>query len=267
MEEITWISFDDTVPVPVLASRFALERESVRTLFEKSNGGENEIRWEKDGAWIQWLGSDPDGWDYDEAEHLTRIEVEGVEFFKFDSAPYQFNFDTEIMEELGYSAFFVPGGGIVVNTPDTPPAVAAGRIIAGLESTFGKFTPQRLNSWAEYVKASSPMDRIFTFAGVDPHEKEKQAVVGDIVHRFLANRAAGLPVAGTARADGLQVGDELEAEDVRWGSWSPVREVFTVQAIRAEDDGMLAVTVREVHGFERTLSVLPERRFLKATNG
>jgi hypothetical protein len=43
--------------------------------------------------------------------------------------------------------------------------------------------------------------------------------------------------------------------------------VFTVQAIRAEDDGMLAVTVREVHGFEQTLSVLPERRFLKATNG
>jgi hypothetical protein len=129
--------------------------------------------------------------------------VEGVEFFQFDSAPYHFNFDTEAMEELGYNAFFVPGGGIVVNTPDTPPAVAAGRIIADLEASFGR----------------------------------------------------------------LQIGDELEAEDVRWGSWSPRREAFTVQAIRAEDDGMLAVTVHEVHGFERTLSVLPDRRFLKAADG
>lgn len=63
MEEIRWISFDDTNPVPVLASRFALSRESIQTLFEHSNSDEYEIRWEKDGAWIQWLAPHGDGWN------------------------------------------------------------------------------------------------------------------------------------------------------------------------------------------------------------
>lgn len=160
MEDIRWISFEDTVPVPVLASRFALSRESVRTLFEHSNGDENEIRCEKDGAWIQWLDPHGDGWNYDEAEHLTRIEVEGVEFFTFDTAPYQFNFDDETMAGLGYSAYFHPGGGIVVSPPDTAPRVAARRIIADLETLFGRYAPERLNAWAKYAAAVPSLDRV-----------------------------------------------------------------------------------------------------------
>jgi hypothetical protein len=52
--------------------------------------------------------------DWEDAEEILRIEVEGVEFYDFTGSIYEFNNDSEQMHRLGYRAFFVPGGGIVV---------------------------------------------------------------------------------------------------------------------------------------------------------
>lgn len=259
MHEIDWISFDHTVPVPVLRDGFLISRDDIKLLFTTP---ENEIRWEKDCAWIQWV---EDGeWDYDEAEKLERVEVEGVEFFRFTSAPYQFNFDTEEMLELGYTAFFVPGGGIVVNTPDTPPAVAAQHIIADLSRAFGTFVPERLNSWDEYASVVPNLGRVFAFAGVDRHAKEKQALVAQLVDGYLVGRAANLPDEYTASADELAVGDVLEAVDVRWWSRSPVRVLYTVSAIEPAEDGKLTIAFTSENDRDRTLTVPADRRFLTA---
>jgi hypothetical protein len=49
MEPIMWLSFDDTLPVPALAERFALPRESVIDLFER--GRElTQLQWKKTGS-------------------------------------------------------------------------------------------------------------------------------------------------------------------------------------------------------------------------
>lgn len=259
MHEIAWISFDHTLPVAVLREGYAISRDDIKLLFHMP---ENEIRWEKDSVWIQWL--DGGEWDYAEADRLERIDVEGVEFFRVGTAPFQFNDDTEQMLELGYTAFFVPGGGIVVNNPATPVSLAASRIIEDLNSIFGQYAPERLNSWAEYAAAVPNLDRVFALAGVERHEKEKQVAVAAAVDVFLDARASSLPTAGTVRADELAVNIVLEAVDVRWWSHSPVREVLVVTDIKLAEHGMLAVTFSTKYGAERTRLVRPDRRFLEA---
>lgn len=245
MEPIIWLSFDDTLPVPALAERFALSRESVVDLFKRGREM-TQLQWKKDRVLIR--PEDHDDWD--EAEKIPRIEVEGVEFFDFTGSIFEFNNDTEQMLELGYSAFFVPGGGIVVNNPDTRPSVAARRIIEDLEGIFGEYVPE--------------LDRVFAFAGVERHEKEKKSLVADLVDRYLSVRAATIPEANTVRADELAINTVLEAVDVRWWSHSPVREVFVVTDVSPAENGMLAVTFSTQYGVERTRLVRPDRRFLEA---
>lgn len=259
MHEVIWISFDHTVPVPVFRGGYLIARDDMKLLLTDEF---NVFQWKKDGVWVQWR--DNNEWDQSEADWLERVDVEGVEFFRIGAPPFQFNDDTEQMLELGYSAYFVPGGGIVVNNPDTRPALAAKRFIDDLSGTFGKYAPERLNSWAEYAAAVPNLNRAFALAGVERHEREKMDVVGTLVDAYLSTRAAGLPAEGTVRADEMAVNTVLEATDVRWWSHSPNRELFVVTKIEPAENGMLAVTTETQYGHERTRLVRPDRRFLEA---
>jgi hypothetical protein len=262
MHEVTWISFDHTVPVPVLRDGFSISRDDVPLLFHESM---NLFRWEKDALWIQWRDSADTEWDAAEADKLERVEVEGVEFFRIGTAPFEFNRDDEQMAELGYRTHFVPGGGIVVENPDTPAWVAAGRITDDLHRIFGIYAPERLNSWAEYASQVPNLDRVFALAGVERHEKEKQELVGYLVDNTLSARALKLPTEGTVRADEMAINTVLEATDVRWWSHTPGRELFVVTRIEPAENGMLAVTTETKYGHERTRMVRSDRRFLEAT--
>lgn len=259
MEPIIWLSFDDTLPVPALAQPFALPRESVIDLFERGRDL-TQLQWTKDRVLIR----PEDETDWEDAEEIPLIKVEGVEFFDFTGSIFEFNIDTEQMAELGYRAFFIPGGGIVVEHPDTPIVVAAGRFIEDLTGILGRYAPERLNSWAEYAAAVPNLERAFALAGVERHEREKRERVAALVDDFLAGRAAFLPTAGTVRADEMSVNTVLEAVDVRWWSHSPVRELFVVTDVSPAENGMLAVTFSTQYGMERTRLVRPDRRFLVA---
>lgn len=266
MHEVTWISFDHTVPVPVLRDGFLISRDDIPLLFHESM---NMFRWEKDALWIQWRDSEDANsadidWDYAEADKLERVEVEGVEFFRIGTAPFEFNRDDEQMTELGYRAHFVPGGGIVVENPNTAAWVAAHRIMEDLHRIFGIYAPERVNSWAEYASQVPNLDRVFAFAGVDRHEKQKQAAVAGMVDGWLAGRAHRIPDEYTTSADELAVGDVLEAVDVRWWSHSPARVTYTVAAIEPAEDGKLIVSFTSANDRNRTLTVPADRRFLTA---
>jgi hypothetical protein len=89
METIMWLSFDDTLPVPALSQPFALPRESVIDLFECGREM-SQLQWKKDGVLIR--PEDHDDWD--EAEEIPRIEVEGVDLFDFTGSIFEFNIDT-----------------------------------------------------------------------------------------------------------------------------------------------------------------------------
>jgi hypothetical protein len=264
MHEVTWISFDHTVPVPVLSEGCLISRDDVDLLFHSEF---NLLLWEKDALWIQYRYDQDTEWDYAEADKLERVEVEGVEFFRIGTAPFEFNGDTEQMSELGYRAFFVPGGGIVVENPDTPVAVAADRIWEDLRGIFGVYAPERLNSWAEYASQVPDLDRVFALAGVERHEKEKQVMVASRVGGWLAERAQHADTTGTARADELAVGDVLEAVDVRWWSHSPVRVTYMVAAIETAEDGKLTIRFSSGNDRDRVLTVPADRRFLTAARG
>jgi hypothetical protein len=265
MHEVTWISFDHTVPVPVLRDGYLVARDDIKLLLTDEF---NVFKWEKDRVHVLWRDFADTGqdivWNDEEADVLERVDVEGVEFFRIGTAPFQFNDDTEQMLELGYRAYFVPGGGIVVDNPATPVTQAADRIFEDLRGIFGMYAPERLNSWAEYAAVVPNLDRVFALAGVERHEKEKQAAVAARVDVWLAARAAGLPTESTVRADEMAVNTVLEATDVRWWSHSPERELFVVTKIEPAENGMLAVTTETKYGHERTRLVRPDRRFLVA---
>jgi hypothetical protein len=142
--------------------------------------------------------------------------------------------------------------------------LAANLILEDLAGIYGKYAPYRLNSWSEYADAVPNLERVFAFAGVERHEKQKQRAVAAQVDVFLVERAAALPTEGTVRADEMVVNTVLEATDVRGWSHSPIREVFVVTAIEPADNGMLAVTLSTRYGAERTRLVRPDRRFLEA---
>ncbi|WP_230854566.1 hypothetical protein [Arthrobacter terrae] len=259
MEPIVWLSFDSTVPVPALARLYAMSRSSLIDLFERGRE-RTQLKFDADGVWIR----PEDATDWDEATFIDRTDVDGVEFFTFRATGFEFNDDTEQMTELGYSAFFVPGGGIVVHNPETPVAVAAQRFIEDLSGSFARYAPVRVNSWAEYAAAVPNLERAFALAGVERHELSKRELVGTLVDDYLASRAATLPAEGTVRADELTINTVLEATDVRWGSHTPDRELFVVTEISPAKGGMLAVTFATKYGIERTLIVRPDRRFLTA---
>lgn len=259
MHEVIWISFDHTVPVPVLRDGYLVSRDDIKLLLTDEF---NLFQWKKDGVWVQWR--DTNEWDQSEADWLERVEVEGVEFFRIGTAPFQFNDDTEQVLKVGYSAFFVPGGGIVVNTPDTHPVLARQRITSELYCAFGTFIPERLNSWDEYASQVPNMDRVFAFAGVERHEKEKQQVVAGLVNDWLVTRAATRPDEYTLSADELAVGDVLEAVDVRWWSHSPVPVFYTVSAIEPAEGGKLTISFTSENDRDRILTVPADRRFLEA---
>lgn len=260
MHEVTWISFDHTVPVPVLRDGFLISRDDIKLLLTDEF---NLFQWKKDGVWVQWR--DGNEWDQSEADWLERVKVEGVEFFRIGTAPFEFNRDDEQMAELGYRAHFVPGGGIVVDNPATPVTLAADRIFEDLRGIFGMYAPERLNSWAEYAAAVPNLDRVFALAGVERHEKDKQTAVAARVDVWLEARAQGLPTEGTVRVDEMAVNTVLEATDVRWWNHTPGRELFVVTKIEPAEDGLLAVTTETKYGHERTRLVRPDRRFLEAT--
>jgi hypothetical protein len=259
MEPIIWLSFDDTVPVPALAKQYAVSRESLIDLFERGRP-QTQLKFDADGVWVRPEQDE----DWTEAEAIARLEVEGVDFYTFTASGFEFNDDTEQMSELGYRAYFVPGGGIVVENPDTPASAAAHRFVTDLSGSFGRYTPQRLNSWAEYASAVPNLEREFALAGVERHEREKQELVGAVVDVWLFARAAALPTDGTVRADELQAGMILDPVDVRWWSWAPVRELLFVTAVAPAESGMLAVTTEDMHDVARTRLVRPDRRFLVA---
>lgn len=267
MHEVIWISFDHTVPVPVLRDGFLISRDDIKLLLTDEF---NVFKWEKDCVRVLWRDfadttTQDIVWSDEEADVLERVEVEGVEFFRIGTAPFEFNRDDEQMAELGYRTYFVPGGGIVVDNPATPVTLAADRIFEDLRGIFGMYAPERLNSWAEYAAAVPNLDRVFALAGVERHEKEKQAAVAARVDVWLAARAEGLPTEGTVRADEMPVNTVLEATDVRWWSHTPGRELFVVTKIEPAENGMLAVTTETKYGHERTRLVRPDRRFLEAT--
>jgi hypothetical protein len=262
MEHIIWLSFDDTVPVPALAKQYAVSRESLVDLFERGRT-KTQLKFEKDRVLIR----PEDDTDWENAEPLARIEVESVDFYTFQPSGFEFNDETEQMLELGYRAFFVPGGGIVVENPDTRPAVAAKRFIDDLSRIFGMYAPERLNSWAEFAAAVPNLERAFALAGVERHEREKRELVAALVDAYLSSRATGLPTAGTVRADELAVGDVLEAVDVRWWSHSPQRVTYMVSSIDPTEDEKLTITFVSGSDRDRVLTVPADRRFLKATQG
>src|SRR4051812_28534327 len=78
MEPTIWISFDDTLPAPALASPCALPRESVIDLFERGRAL-SQLQWHKDRVLIR--PEDEDGWE--NAEEIRRIVVEDVELYDF----------------------------------------------------------------------------------------------------------------------------------------------------------------------------------------
>lgn len=258
--DIIFVSFDDTLPVPALASPFALPRESVINLFHR--GRElTQLQWKSDRVLIR--PEDNESWE--DAEEIPRIEVEEVEFYDFTGSIYEFNSDTEHLRGVGYRAFFVPGGGIVVvENPDVPPVLAATEIIKEIQGNFGTFIPRRLNSWAEYADAVPNLERAFAFAGVERHEREKQELVADMVNDFLFGQAKFAPREGTVQAKELAVNTVLEGTDVRWWSHSPEREVFVVTDVSPAANKMLAVTFSTKYGIEHTRLVRPNRRFLVA---
>jgi hypothetical protein len=259
MHEVTWISFDHTVPVPVLSEGDLISRDDIKLLLTDEF---NLFQWKKNGVWVQWR--DTDEWDQSEADWLERVEIEGVEFFRIGTAPFEFNDDTEQMLELGYRAYFVPGGGIVVENPDTPVALAADRICEDLQGIFGIYVPERLNSWDEYASQVPSLDRVFAFSGVERHEKEKQAAVAARVDGWLSERANRIPGEYTTSADELAVGDVLEAVDVRWWSHTPAQVFYTVSAVEPAEDGKLTISFTSENDPDRVLTVPADRRFLTA---
>lgn len=261
MHKVTWISFDHTVPVPVLSEGYLIARDDVPLLFTDEF---NLFRWEKDALWIQYRYDADTEWDDTEADRLERVEVEGVEFFRIGTAPFEFNNGTEQMTELGYRAYFVPGGGIVVENPNTPAHLAADRIWEDLRRCFGMYVPERLNSWDEYASQVPNLDRAFALAGVERHEKEKQATVAGRVDFWLAEGARHADTTNTARADELAVGDALDAVDVRWWSHTPDRVTYEVTATEPAEDGKLTITFASDRARDAVLTVPADRRFLTA---
>lgn len=259
MEPVIWLSFDDTVPVPALATQYALSRESLIDVFERGRP-QTQLKWVDGGVMIR-PEDETEHWD--ESEFIARIEVEGVEFYTFMASIFEFNDDTEQMAELGYRTAFVPGGGIVVENPNTPVTLAADRIWEDLSGIFGIYVPQRLNSWAEYAAAVPNLERVFALAGVERHEKQKMALVASRVGGWLADRARHADAAGTKRADELEVGDVLEAVDVRWWSHSPQRVTYMVTTIEPADEA-LTITFVSSADRDRVLTVPADRRFLLA---
>lgn len=259
MEPIIWISFDDTVPVPALARLYAVSRESLIDLFERGRPL-TQLKWVDGGVLIR----PEDDTDWDEAEFIGRIEAEGVDFYTLQASIFEFNDDTEQMLELGYRAAFVPGGGIVVENPNTPVGLAADRIWEDVARWFGVYVPEHLNSWEEYADAVPNLERVFTLAGVERHEKQKMALVASRVGGWLADRARHANLTGTKRADELAVGDVLEAADVRWWSHSTQRVTYVVSSIEPTADGKLTITFVSGNDRDRVLTVPVDRRFLKA---
>ncbi|QOT19366.1 hypothetical protein [Paenarthrobacter sp. YJN-5] len=132
MHEIAWISFDHTVPVPVLRDGYLISRDDIKLLLTEEF---NVFKWEKDRVHVLWRDfadttTQDTIWNDEEADVLERVEVEGVEFFRLSSAPFEFNGDIQQMLELGYQAYFVPVGGIVVENPATPVTLASMRTYA-----------------------------------------------------------------------------------------------------------------------------------------
>lgn len=257
--EIIFVSFDDTLPVPALASPFAMPRESVIDLFERGRAL-TQLKWHKDRVLIR--PEDEDDWE--NAEEIRRIVVEDVELYDFTGSIFEFNIDTEQLRGVGYRAFFVPGGGIVVENPNVPPVLAATELIKEIQGNMGTFIPRRLNSWAEYADAVPNLERVFAFAGVERHEREKRALIGAMVDDFLFAQAEFAPHEGTVQAKELSVNDVVEGADARWWSQSSEREVFVVTGIRKAEGKMLAVTFSTKYGIERTRLVRRVRRFTLA---
>lgn len=266
MHEITWISFNHTVPVPVLRDGYLIARDDITLLLTDEF---NLFKWEKDCVRVLWRDfadttTEDTVWNDEETDVLGRVEVEGVEFFRIGTAPFEFNDDTEQMLELGYRAYFVPGGGIVVENPDTTVTLAADRIWEDLRGIFGIYAPDRLNSWDEYASQVPNLDRVFALAGVERHEKEKQAAVAALVDTGLSERAATVPDEYTKSAGELVVGDVLDAVDVRWWSHSPVLVFYTVSAIIPAEEGKLTISFTSESDRDRTLTVPADRRFMEA---
>lgn len=257
--DIIFVSFDDTLPVPALATPFALPRESVIDLFERGRE-RTQLQWQKDSVLIR--PEDSESWE--DAEEIRRIVVEDVELYDFTGSIFEFNNDTEHLRGVGYRAFFVAGGGIHVENPDVPPVLAATELIKDIQDNFGTFIPRRLNSWAEYADAVPNLERVFAFAGVERHEREKQELVTRMVDDFLFGQAEFAPREGTVQGKEPSVNDVLEGTDVRWGSQSPEREVFVVTGIRKVEGKTLAVTLSTKYGIERTRLVRRDRRFTLA---
>jgi hypothetical protein len=260
----TFISFEHTLPVPVVSPGFLLSRESIATLF--SDPG-NQIRWAEDGSSLQinWVEPGYD-WEDDEAETMNRVMLDGVEMFSFTSCPYEFSYDTEDVTALGYAAKWVPGEGFVLSIPNTTPEQAAERLIKDIDDAlaYGKFMPQHISSWAEYSSAMHALDRIFYFVGIASHETAKKAAVAEIVNAYLWDRAFTLPTEGTVRADQIKMGDKVTGETVRYDSWSPVPEIHMVSEVAPQVDGNWKITFMGPHGRDRTLTVNNSRLFIKA---
>lgn len=108
------------------------------------------------------------------------------------------------------------------------------------------------------------MERAFALAGVERHEKQKQAAVATTVDVWLSERARHADTTGTARADELVAGDVLEAVDVRWWSHTPTRVTYTVAAVQTADTGTLTISFTSTNDRDRVLTVPADRRFLKA---
>jgi hypothetical protein len=135
-----------------------------------------------------------------------------------------------------------------------------------LPMTWLTQAPERVNSWAEYASKVPNLNRVFAFAGLERHEKEKQATAAARVDVWLAERARHADTTNTVRADELSVGAILAAVDVGWWSHTPARVTYLVSAVDPAADGKITISFTSTNDRDRALTVPADRRFLMAKN-
>ena len=255
--ETPWISFDSTLSVPVYMPGFLMTRPQFETLFHEDCGA--EVTWEPDGSrgFIQL-----DGWDPMEAETLNLTVIEGVNYYSFTSAPFEWNNDDETMEELGWTAKWEPGVGLV---PVPPPFTAANVAVDRLweRAAFGKWSPLRVNSWIEYAEQQHEMDEVFQHAGIDPADMDRRATVAASMDMRLREWADTFDTEGTVRADELEAGMLVNREDVEWHGRHPRETVSEILRVEPVGNAMVAITIHK-YMTEHVQTVRADRRFRKA---
>ena len=251
---VVWRSFDSVAPEPVYMPGGLYRREQIETLFADGN----VFTWDETGGTIRFEDDGPE-----DAERLELRVVEGVNHYAFTYNPYMWEYDDDEAEELGWTAKWEPGVGLVPVAPPVDWRAAVERIVEGLD--FGYFTPDYLNSWAEYAEYSDyMMPRIWWYAGVGADDEATKEQVARTVDRYLRDRATQLPTEGTVTADELTAGTLVHPNDLYSGSRPvPPKEILRVKRV---GDLIELTTMGWRAGYQcsKIHTVRSDRRFRKA---